>query len=120
MNSSSREGGGRGKGRGTHRFGPVACLLQLSESLLGASAVSSEFAEEGVELLVEKQGQHSAEAGFGGPGIQRDPQLARVFLALVEGEEALSPALRRLGSDVEHCPEGQDSRILLTERLAKA
>ena len=77
------------------------------------------FAEEGVELLVEKQGQHSAEAGLGGPGIQRDPQLARLFLALVEGEEALSPALRRLGGDVEHSPEGPDSSILLTERLAK-
>ena len=27
-------GGGRGKGRGTHRVGLVACLLQLSECLL--------------------------------------------------------------------------------------
>ena len=57
-----------------------------------------------------------SKVGFCGPGIQRDPQLARLFLALVEGAEPL----RRLGSDVEHCPEGPDSRILLSERLAKA
>ena len=57
--------------------------------------------------------------GSAGPAF-KGPQLARLLLALFEGQERLSLALRRLGSDVKHPgPEDPHDRILLTERLAK-
>jgi hypothetical protein len=94
-------------------------LLEPAEGLLGAAGVCSELSEKGVQLVREEEGQHPTEPMLIWASVAGHPVLASLFLALVECQETLMPALRRLRSDMEHGPEGPGPSILLSKRLAE-
>ena len=64
------------------------------------------LSEEVIELLRKEQGQHPTEAGLERAGILGNPMLPRLFLAMVEGQETLGPALCWQGIDLIYGAEG--------------